>query len=1073
MSAQTGDPMHTSTLSSLVVAAVVVFAGIVLYLSPVLYPLIALGGVYTVMQTHRDPERSRIWTIVQIQLQQWKSATRTRESLNTEKEKASTESPATVVSSEPMQKPKRPSRVLRMPQNTSTASLRVTDCGVTSNGSPQELPESDHSLSDFIVEPNSQEPYEFENDFVKGKLLFLLQSPETHPLPSKYRELFEGKRRLFWIQLQLQFKKVPSGIMYIGGEVPRSMNLGFFTGGLTKIILSVLQSLVRGLHCSFGQIFPTAVPVRDQEELPHICFPLYTAVDQFVVTPPGGELPVLGSADFGESKEAMAARRKHGQPMYQYNTTDTYSFHFHSFFIDFAKWKLVGIPGMKESDLSVFWDDMPLRLCAYSLKPQPGVDPNSESDAKKASHSWRAKEYKFCFQMSHKIQKPLGIEDYGEDMEERQEFTASGRRMSGVLLEQKNIQQELSRYRFSVMTWIEYFSTSPAHSERRVGYVLHVQELDPNDGEPTRVKDEYLVLQTAVAAFAPLSFIERKLHQGRRGSRGGVFSSNKNRSLEESISVRSRSSRYAKVDDERQFLDQHLQNLANPEVETNATPDQELAAQSALLDLLQSKSTTSLSSEWPFLSSSFIRSNSFGSSTNIFSNTTNLPSAAALRDAPHAAVQIVRVLNGTLWRHEWVTMDKAQRLLRFFRMMASSTALTIPMDTILQVEEDNFTCHEPALDGQGDGESLLYWLHISTLERCHHLAFATRDERQQWMDSIRSEVEARGQDLLKQPIIQSTLSIEVEAYLNETVSKSRGTKRFVLNERCEFRLHAMRAFNTIHPEASTPNEIAARCLKLAIALQQRRLEGSSTRDLLGFLDAVCALRWVDLTPLYNDERARKAFLLNVYHLVLIHASLLGFLPRSKAQWGKFFNGMSCNIGGMYLSIAELEHGLIRAPTASLRIPIAFLVIPKIPDFDERAPLRLTEPDFRLNFAMNCLTKANANAIMVFTPEELEQQLEHITSLNVEHTMSYDRQSKIIYLPKLCEWYKGDFADESDSRAWNDATLRRLAPYLRGIKAQLFQYLVHQATDAHLVHKVKFAKYDYSFHDNLIEATLTD
>ncbi|GLE06544.1 hypothetical protein PINS_up015870 [Pythium insidiosum] len=64
--------------------------------------------------------------------------------------------------------------------------------------------------------------------------------------------------------------------------------------------------------------------------------------------------------------------------MYQYNTTDTYSFHFHSFFIDFWSWRLVGIPGMKDYDLSMFWEDMPLRICAYSLKPKPGVDPNSE-----------------------------------------------------------------------------------------------------------------------------------------------------------------------------------------------------------------------------------------------------------------------------------------------------------------------------------------------------------------------------------------------------------------------------------------------------------------------------------------------------------------------------------------------------------------------------------------------------------------------------------------------------------------------------------------------------------------------
>ena len=133
--------------------------------------------------------------------------------------------------------------------------------------------------------------------------------------------------------MQVQFKQPPSGVLYIGGEVPSPMKLGFFTGGLTKIILGVLQSLVTGLHYSFGTNASSGDPAA---ELPHICFPLYSAVDQFVATPQGQSPPLLGASDFGESKAAAAARRKTGAVFYAYNTRDTYSFHFHSFFLDFA-----------------------------------------------------------------------------------------------------------------------------------------------------------------------------------------------------------------------------------------------------------------------------------------------------------------------------------------------------------------------------------------------------------------------------------------------------------------------------------------------------------------------------------------------------------------------------------------------------------------------------------------------------------------------------------------------------------------------------------------------------------------
>ncbi|GLE07029.1 hypothetical protein PINS_up016898 [Pythium insidiosum] len=234
--------------------------------------------------------------------------------------------------------------------------------------------------------------------------------------------------------MQVQFKKVPSGILYIGGEVPRTMNLGFFTGGLTKIILSVLQSLVRGLHCSFGQLYPTAVKDRNDEEaashlLPAVHCGRPVCRDQARRdTARAWHSPTLANL---RSRWPRAANRD--SPCISTNTTDTYSFHFHSFFIDFWSWRLVGIPGMKDYDLRMFWEDMPLRICAYSLKPKPGVDPNSEAEAKKAVHSWHAKEYKFCVELSHKVQDSLDDEPSEEVVSQEEACTADGRPLSEVV----------------------------------------------------------------------------------------------------------------------------------------------------------------------------------------------------------------------------------------------------------------------------------------------------------------------------------------------------------------------------------------------------------------------------------------------------------------------------------------------------------------------------------------------------------------------------------------------------------------------------------------------------------------
>lgn len=1122
-----------------VTIGVIAFAALVVHLSQIVLPLVILSGaLFLLKRPDFSAWQERMWTLVSTQLQQRlkfssvsapsptsgidatgdrTSAFKTDNKLHTSPKASDTIDEKKV--SVPVQATPAARRrsKLQVPKSQ-TPSLRVTDLGVDADGSPLRLEVPKEFLGNFVVEPNSEEPYEFENDFVRGKLLFLLNRQDAK-VPERVENIFDGKRRLFWVQVQLQFKKAPSGILYIGGEVPRAMNLGFFTGGLTKIILSVLQSLVRGLHYGFGVFFPGAAATKADEELPHICFPLYTAVDQFVCTPPGSEPPTLGSLDFGEPKEASLARRKSGKAFYEYNTTDTYSFHFHSFFIDFSRWKLQNVPGMRDVDLSVFWSDMPLQLVAYSIKPSQGGNSvvASESDAKKASHSLRAKEYKFCFELSHRIQEQLlSAADLTEDELNEAE---NGIVPSDEAAQLDELQKELARYEFSIPAWFEYFSSSQMHNERRVGYALLVREYEDGDELKSLLKCEYMVLHTALFAYAPLSFIEHELgnssprKRGRSASgTGGIFSSQKSKTLEESISVRSRRNKYSKIEDERCFLEHHLKQLArhgdaeNADL-TSVRADQLFAAQSALLDLLQHQ-RTSLHGEWPFLSATFCRTNSFGSSSNIL--TSSLPphsggvvvtSPNVLKDAPHAAVQVVRVVSATRWRHEWITLDRANRVLRFFRMMSSSPSFSIQLDQVLSIEaaSDDETQGNHGSGNSAEPISEVFWMHVGLLEKCHHIAFGTSGERERWIESITetilmakdtSVVGSNPMDaLLGEPIIQSSERLSLDSFASDGSPKSRGSSRFVLNDRCEFVVHA----STHRPSSassssrqSEPNGIVATCLKRVLALQSQRLQAYSTRDLVTFLNETSALKWLNLDALKDDEAARKVFFLNLFHLMQIHASILGFLPKSKLHWGKFFNGVSYNVGGLFFSLAEIEHCVIRAPMSTLRLPIAFLVIPKFHEPDERLGFQLTKKDFRLNFALNCMTKSCWSAVVVYDVAHLDAQLDHIVRKTVDLALTYDRESRVVYLPKACDWYRADFVAASEESHSNGATgagagqespggqsmnlamLRLLVRYVRESKLKLLEYVLEHH-DA-LIAKYKFTKYDYRFQEALKEST---
>jgi hypothetical protein len=128
---------------------------------------------------------------------------------------------------------------------------------------------------------NTPRPVTFENDFFQGKMLFLLRN---EPLAGPYVHMFEGKNRLFNIQVQGRFK-VPVINPYFGGEITNKMELGLLAKGMARTILSFIRALIPEMHHSFG----------DDEgiELPHITVPLFKAAETFIVTPPGESVRCL------------------------------------------------------------------------------------------------------------------------------------------------------------------------------------------------------------------------------------------------------------------------------------------------------------------------------------------------------------------------------------------------------------------------------------------------------------------------------------------------------------------------------------------------------------------------------------------------------------------------------------------------------------------------------------------------------------------------------------------------------------------------------------------------------------
>ncbi|EQC34745.1 hypothetical protein SDRG_07558 [Saprolegnia diclina VS20] len=232
------------------------------------------------------------------------------------------------------------------------------------------------SGSDVHIGMNSTAPVPFENDLFVGHVYFLVK---TDPPNATWHHLFDKRKRMFWIQVQGRFKRQPRGVVYLGGELPDRISLGFFTRSLASVIMSIIQTLVKAVHYAFG----------DANELPHCVFPLYQSVDEMVITPPGETPPVLGQEAFGESKAEHLGRMKTPCGTEVYDLDAIYTFHFHTMYVDLTQWTIINLPGMKDVALTTFFEGHPLRLVCYDVV------------AAKNRHDKHAKDYVFCFSVAY------------------------------------------------------------------------------------------------------------------------------------------------------------------------------------------------------------------------------------------------------------------------------------------------------------------------------------------------------------------------------------------------------------------------------------------------------------------------------------------------------------------------------------------------------------------------------------------------------------------------------------------------------------------------------------------------
>ncbi|RLN94372.1 hypothetical protein BBJ28_00011208 [Nothophytophthora sp. Chile5] len=156
----------------------------------------------------------------------------------------------------------------------------------------------------------------------------------------------------------------------------------------------------------------------------------------------------------------------------------------------------------------------------------------------------------------------------------------------------------------------------------------------------------------------------------------------------------------------------------------------------------------------------------------------------------------------------------------------------------------------------------------------------------------------------------------------------------------------------------------------------------------------------------------------------------------------------------------------------LRLPLAFLAIPQFdPESDDpRVLLKLRKPDFRFNFALNCMTFSCSECVPIYTVSRLDAQLDEATRQVVEPVLRFDRERRTVYLPKICDWYAGDFGFEDDvlptatQNELDNASLGVLLSYGRLEDATMLEYAYGHPHA--LVSAYEYVAYDFRFRESL-------
>lgn len=165
--------------------------------------------------------------------------------------------------------------------------------------------------------------------------------------------------------------------------------------------------------------------------------------------------------------------------------------------------------------------------------------------------------------------------------------------------------------------------------------------------------------------------------------------------------------------------------------------------------------------------------------------------------------------------------------------------------------------------------------------------------------------------------------------------------------------------------------------------------------------AAAELQRVQLVALNHDER--MCFFVNLYNILCLHAHVTQGPPNNVLRRYTFFRAMSYRVGGLDMTLDDIEHGILRGN----KRPPMIMFIQQLRPSDPKCQHVLTKRDGRLHFVISAGTRSDP-PIRILDGDNVQEELHHATVEFLSCTVKVDVEKRCVTLPRIFLWYSEDF-----------------------------------------------------------------